>query len=106
MHSAIAALGMGVPTAALAYSIKTRGVFATCGQEAHVADARRLSEDEILDIVLRSWDERDKIRAELVDAVPEVIDRAGAQMDVVMERVALIAGQREAACPSHSPQDD
>jgi polysaccharide pyruvyl transferase WcaK-like protein len=100
MHSAIAALSMKTPAAAVAYSIKTRGVFATCGQEERVADARFLDEDEILDVLLRSWDEREKTKAELEDVIPGVINGATAQMDTVLARVAMMAGQGSTPCPS------
>ena len=39
MHATIAALSSGVPCATVAYSLKARGVFASCGMAHAVADA-------------------------------------------------------------------
>lgn len=84
MHATIAALSTGVPVANIAYSLKSRGVFATVGQEEHVADARGLSDIELFDVLWRSWEGRDKARAELTVRAPAAAARAGAQMDEII----------------------
>lgn len=72
MHSTIAGLSSGVPTAAIAYSMKFRGVFASCGQEAAVADGRSLSNDEALDTIMRAFERRDEHRTVLAARLPDV----------------------------------
>ena len=84
MHSTIAALSSGVPTAAIAYSGKTSGVFETCGQAEQVADARQLTAKEVAEVVLRSCEQRLALRASLENRLPEVLSRASAQMDAVL----------------------
>jgi len=91
MHATIAALSSAVPAAILAYSLKARGVFATVGQERHVADARTLGDDELLDALWKSWSDRSAARAELAERVPVAVARAGQQMD---EIVALARSAR------------
>ena len=49
MHSTIAALGSGVPCASIAYSLKTLGVFETCGLGDQVADPREHDTGEIVE---------------------------------------------------------
>jgi polysaccharide pyruvyl transferase WcaK-like protein len=48
MHACIAALSSEVPASAIAYSMKTAGVFGTLGMEHAVFDARSLSADDIV----------------------------------------------------------
>jgi polysaccharide pyruvyl transferase WcaK-like protein len=92
MHSTIAALSLGVPTASVAYSMKAQGVFEACGQGARVADARQLDEDEVLEIVLRSWDERDEIRRQLTTTIPAVLRQVDDQMDCIVAMSLAGAG--------------
>lgn len=83
MHSTIAALSSGVPCASIAYSDKTVGVFATCGQQAHVFDPRQMDTEELVDCVYQSFLERSDLRYPLQDKLPGVIARAGSQMDEI-----------------------
>lgn len=91
MHATIAALSTGVPVANIAYSPKARGVFATVGQERHVADARTLADDDLLDVLWRSWCERERAAAELAERAPAAKRRAQAQME---EIVAVARAER------------
>lgn len=65
MHSTIAALSSGVPTAAIAYSQKTRGVFETCGQGDRVADPRNADLEDCLDLLWQAWLDREAMRKSL-----------------------------------------
>jgi polysaccharide pyruvyl transferase WcaK-like protein len=84
MHSAIAGLSTGVPTAAIAYSAKTAGVFDLCGQRDRVVDARTESTEQASDQLWRSWSERDRTRAELAISSPESVRRAKTQWDEIL----------------------
>ena len=81
MHSTIAALSSGVPTAAISYSDKTLGVFETCGQGDLVADPRVLDAPETTDHLLASFNQRHAARASLVQHLPSVLSTAHSQMD-------------------------
>jgi len=94
MHATIAALSSGVPTAAIAYSGKTLGVFETCGQGEHVADPRELGTDEVVERVWSSWLARDRARASLQSRLPEVLIVADTQMDVIARHCLALAGDR------------
>lgn len=94
MHATIAALSSGVPTAAIAYSGKTLGVFDTCGQGRHVADARTMAADEIVDRVTASWRSRTSIETELRASLPAVLARAEHQMDEIVAAVRNCRGTR------------
>lgn len=85
MHSTIAGLSSGVPTAAIAYSVKTKGVFETCGQGEHVADPREDGTDTVVEHLLDSWRRREAIRSSLQRHLPGVLDRAEEQLDAVVE---------------------
>lgn len=85
MHATIAGLSSGVPTAALAYSGKVRGVFASCGQEDQVADCRSLSTDEALELLVASFDNRARTRPGLERGLVEVCRTAEEQMDRIIE---------------------
>lgn len=86
MHPTIAGLSSGIPTAAVAYSGKVRGVFASCGQQDQVADGRSMKTDEVLDLLLASFDSREQIRADLARDLPAVLNQAAAQMDCIVEQ--------------------
>ena len=84
MHAGIAALSSGVPTAAIAYSRKTRGVFDTCGQGPHVADPRELDTANVVEHLWQSWTQRETAAAQLRHRLPFVLQQAQTQMDEVL----------------------
>ncbi|RZU98365.1 polysaccharide pyruvyl transferase family protein [Spiribacter vilamensis] len=75
MHSTIAALSSGVPSASVVYSDKARGVFACCGQEDHIIDPRRLDTDAALAGFQHSFHAREEARASLVPALETVREK-------------------------------
>jgi colanic acid/amylovoran biosynthesis protein len=90
MHSTIAGLSMGVPTAAIAYSDKTRGVFASCGAEDQVIDPRVLDTEEAAQRLLQSFCQRASIRQRLAQALPAVIAKAQNEMLSILTRVEAL----------------
>lgn len=94
MHSTIAALSSGVPVAGIAYSMKMRGVFATVGQDKHVADARQLGDDDLLDVLWHSWQGREQAAAELAVQAPAAAARARRQLDDAIELAGVELARR------------
>jgi colanic acid/amylovoran biosynthesis protein WcaK/AmsJ len=92
MHSTVAALSSGVPTAALAYSMKTRGVFETCGQGAEVIDARSTSNDECVYRLQDAWHRRASVRKAIRARIGAVHDLASGQL---AEMINLVRAQQE-----------
>jgi polysaccharide pyruvyl transferase WcaK-like protein len=91
MHSTIAALSSLVPAAAIAYSAKTAGVFAECGQRDQVFDARALSTAETVEALEHAWRRRDLTRDELRAEGPETVRRARGQWDEILAGAAAVA---------------
>jgi len=87
MHSTIAALSSGVPTMALAYSMKTRGVFDSCDQGNEVVDLRDDGEREVCDRILDGWRRRHSTRESLAASLPAVLDQAMRQMDAIAQSI-------------------
>ena len=85
MHATIAAVSSGVPTAALAYSLKTRGVFKTCSVGESVVDLRENCEDAALEQLLHQWRCRIETAATLSRALPRVRKTAARQMDEIVD---------------------
>ena len=85
MHSTIAGLSTGVPTAAVAYSKKTRGVFATCGQAEQVADPRHETTDTVADRLIASWRDQEAVRADLGSRLSDVKDLSAAQLGLIVK---------------------
>jgi colanic acid/amylovoran biosynthesis protein len=85
MHSTIAGLSTGVPTTAIAYSLKTQGVFETCGQGDHVVDPRYLSTEDVVAGLFRSFQQYKKTKEDLGLRLPAVKKRADLQMDQIAE---------------------
>ncbi len=92
MHATIAGLSTGVPTAAVAYSPKTVGVFESVAQGEHVADPRTLDTEPMIDALWRSFESRADARASLAQHLPGVKAKAEAQLD---EIVTLAGGTIE-----------
>jgi len=84
MHSTIAGLSTGVPTTAIAYSLKTLGVFETCDQGAHVIDPRELPTEDVIDLTFDSFNQRVKTRKHLAAKLPGVLSKANDQMDKIV----------------------
>ena len=72
MHACIAALSQNIPAVAVAYSDKFLGVMETVGVGALVADARKMSSEEILGVVNRAFEQRASLRSELQMKMPAV----------------------------------
>jgi len=87
MHATIASLSSGVPTAALAYSLKTRGVFKTCESENAVVDLRSVAIDEAVDELMNRWQLRTSDASALLQSLPGVKARAAQQMNEVAESI-------------------
>lgn len=96
MHSTIAALSSGVPTAAIAYSGKTAGVFESCGQRAQVRDPRVSSTDELIADLLHAYEQRAAVRERLARHLPAVRRLLDEQIDAICARVRAAAQQRVA----------
>ena len=72
MHACIAALSQYVPAVAIAYSDKFLGVMQTVGVGSLVADARKMSSEEILEVVNRAFDQRASLRTDLQEKMPQI----------------------------------
>lgn len=97
MHATIAGLSSGVPTAAVAYSIKTRGVFESCGQGDRVVTTDTDTADAI-DLLAAAWADRDRTAAELAAGQrPETVRAARAQLDELLDEI--IAADRTGTRP-------
>ena len=101
MHSTIAGLSSGVPTACLSYSMKTRGVFASCGMSKHAIELRANTSEEVLARLLQSWNERKAIQQELQRWLPGVIKKANHQVDEIVFGSSA-AGQSAVSSTSNS----
>lgn len=88
MHATVAALSSGVPSAALAYSPKTRGVFATCDQAEWVVPVSDSTESAV-ERVWTSWEHRDRLRERLAVTAPPVVERS---RDQFRDMLAAVPG--------------
>jgi colanic acid/amylovoran biosynthesis protein len=95
MHATIAALSSEIPTMALAYSMKTRGVFDCCDQGSEVIDLRYVDGNELADQIYDSWRRRAQTRVSLLEALPEVISQAKQQMDDIAVVIRRILSQSD-----------
>lgn len=87
MHATIAGLSSGVPTAAVAYSVKTSGVFETCGLGGEVVEARTTTTDEAVARLLDAFARREVVRRRIEANVPAVVDTARQQLGGVLQHV-------------------
>jgi polysaccharide pyruvyl transferase WcaK-like protein len=85
MHATIAGLSSGVPTASIAYSMKTRGVFESCGVADQVIDPRHKDTEEVIERTVQSFHDRESTRKRLAEALPATLAIAEQQMDDIAE---------------------
>ena len=90
MHATIAALSSSVPSAATAYSDKTRGVFASCGVEEQVIDPRELDTRDVTDRLIHSFESREQIRGLLSSTIGDVKARATEQFSDMTEMLKAL----------------
>ena len=83
MHSTIAALSSGVPTASIVYSDKAAGVFDQCGQRENVIDPRSSDNDEALSQFVTAFERRDAAKASLAEALVDVRAKLKAQSESI-----------------------
>lgn len=72
MHACIAAVSQGVPAISVAYSDKFVGVMETVGIASLVADARALTQEQILALIGDTFARRESIRRSLDSRMPGV----------------------------------
>ncbi len=72
MHACIAALSQGIPAIGIAYSRKFAGVMQSAGVEELIADPRRSSTTEILEIIGGALDSRDNWSRLLRERLPQI----------------------------------
>ena len=89
MHSTIAALSSGVAACALAYSLKTRGVFASCGLADAAVDLRHLEAEDAIEHVLWTWENRQSMSEALANELPRVKSVCFRQFDDIASILPL-----------------
>jgi colanic acid/amylovoran biosynthesis protein len=87
MHANIAALASGVPTLAIAYSGKTRGIMDQHGQGQWVCDVHQLSATALADRVAALWRVRDRVREELQGSAGKMQARALENATLIVEQL-------------------
>ncbi len=85
MHSTIAALSSGVPTAAIAYSDKTLGVFESCRVGSQVIDPRQLETQAAAERLVESFESRAHTRGVLAATIEGVKARAAEQFRCITD---------------------
>lgn len=88
MHACIAATAQKIPAVSIAYSDKFLGVMQPIGIDRLVADARRMSYQQILETFESAWESRNEISRELERTVPE-IQRAATDLLVTADERCL-----------------
>lgn len=81
MHACIGAVSQGIPAVSLAYSDKFNGVMRTVNLESHVADARRLSKTEIIDLIEGAFTGRQSAAAQLESVMPSIRESVWKMLD-------------------------
>jgi len=72
MHSNIFALSMGVPTVAISYQVKTKGMMSMLGEGDYVLDMANLTFDDMVSAIGKAWDNHSKIKQQLTRKIPEI----------------------------------
>ena len=92
MHACIAAFSSGVPVIPIAYSRKFAGLFNTLGYD-RVTDCRTQSADEILNSLIKAYEQRGELQTELKAGC------AAAEAKIEAYEAVLLEILREVVCP-------
>jgi polysaccharide pyruvyl transferase WcaK-like protein len=87
MHACIAAISQQIPTAAIAYSDKTIGVFESAGIGESVIDPRELDGPDVVERILDNFRERASVAERLVASLPRVMARVRGQFEEMVFKV-------------------
>ena len=83
MHSNIFALSAGVPVVAIGYLHKTRGIMRMAGVESHVADIGALNADELLHLLMNTWNARAALHVQVTAAAAALRASANTAMELI-----------------------
>lgn len=87
MHSTIAGLSTCIPTTAISYSDKTKGVFDTCEQGMHVIDPRINNTDEAIQLLINSFKKMNETKISLPQVIHKVINSADLSMQEIASNI-------------------
>lgn len=87
MHSTIAGLSSNVPTSAISYSDKTKGVFDTCEQGKHVIDPRINNTDDVVQLLINSYKEMKETKISMPQHIHKVIISADKMMQEIASNI-------------------
>lgn len=94
MHSTIAALSSGVPTATVSYSDKAKGVFESCGQGEQVIDPRELDTPAVVKRLQATFETQAAVKTSLDHNLPAIKTKAAEQMEAITEMIRAAAARR------------
>jgi colanic acid/amylovoran biosynthesis protein len=77
MHSNVFALSEGVPSVAIEYRFKTRGIMRMFGLERWVVDIERVDGPGLIEALEAAWMEREPIRETIRQMMPSITEQAG-----------------------------
>lgn len=83
MHSNIAATTSGIPTIAMAYSVKSRGIMERMGMEDWVIGIPQLTADYLLKRLNDLLAHTDKVRVQLEACMPHLMEQAEGNIEVI-----------------------
>ena len=87
LHAGVGALSQNVPTVLLSYGHKHTGFAMMLRQEKRVWQGSQGAE-ALVDIVKEAWQNREAIEGELAEAVPQVLSRARANAEIILDTAA------------------
>ncbi|WND03278.1 polysaccharide pyruvyl transferase family protein [Temperatibacter marinus] len=87
MHATIAALTSETAVSNMAYSVKSKGVFAHYNNQNEVYDMRELSTDALVDQLFKSFENRQKIKATLSAKHSAVMDCWAFQLEMIAQTI-------------------
>jgi len=86
MHACIAALSKGIPAIGIAYSRKFIGVFNTINVDELVLDLRYLTINDIVDGIIKRYENRERYREKLVSQIPEIHREILRTMNIILKK--------------------
>lgn len=92
MHSNIFALGANVPTLAIAYQDKTKGIMDMLDLGEWVIPIETISKDELISMFLDLWDSRVFLVNKLIDKLPE-IQKSAIEPSIICKKIYDIKTQ-------------
>ncbi|MGM1050390.1 MAG: polysaccharide pyruvyl transferase family protein [Bacillota bacterium] len=95
MHSNIFSLSNSVPTVAINYEHKTRGIMEMLDLNDYIIDINEITPENLITMTDKCWSNRDQLKRHLNDRIPEIISSAAIPARYISKIDNAVSGSKQ-----------